>query len=759
MAIMAILADVEPGLPARRKGLGKGLRFVNPESAPRSHPLSGRQDAALNGRQGCPPPHFRQGLRKGSVLFLNFFLYLLIGGCSCQVSFAQELEQSRELHTASAIRGLTVEEAREQRPVRLRGVVTFFDEVLFSRFIQDDTAGVYLLDNALPVHFNPGDLVEVQGESHPGDYAPIVIPHRIEKVGEAPMPSAKLVTYDQLASGVEDSQFIETTGLVRSVELQESSQVYLVEIVTGGGRLSVYTRQLPLTIPDEMLDSVVRVRGVCSTQFNRQRQLFATRILVPRSEDLVVLEPGAKDPFSAPLRPIGSLLQFNPHESIGHRVRVSGTVIHQEEGRMLLLQDGDQGVEVQTHLRNILSAGDRVEALGYVSKGDYTPILQDAVYRKVASGEPIVPSRISHDEALKGKHDCRLVQITAEILGRSVNENESHLLLQENGFIFHAYLGQTKGRDAFEGYDNGSLVSVIGVCRIEPGDWMAGDDWRAKSFRLQMRTTRDVTLLQSPSWWTLSRVLRVAVAIGVAALGAFAYVVVLRRQVTERTLQLESQIQRRQIAERRHLIEQERTRVAQDLHDELGSSLTEVGMLGTLARTPSLPLAERDRYLDKLTASAREVVSILDEIVWAVNPKYDSLASLASYYSLFAQRFLNLAGIACRLRVAEEFPLAPLDSRKRHGVFLAFKEALNNAVRHSSATQVIVEMEMVERQLRIVVADNGIGFVFAEGTPGHDGLTGMTSRLVKLGGRCEIVSGAGKGTRVEFWLPLDEDLQ
>jgi signal transduction histidine kinase len=241
------------------------------------------------------------------------------------------------------------------------------------------------------------------------------------------------------------------------------------------------------------------------------------------------------------------------------------------------------------------------------------------------------------------------------------------------------------------------------------------------------------------------------------ALAAFSWVMVLRRQVVERTRQLEAQIQKRQRAERQRLIELERTRVAQDLHDELGATLTEVSMLGSLARTPSLPSESKERYLDQLTKVSRSLVATLDEIVWAVNPKYDSVASLASYYSLFAQRFLNLAGMGCRLRVADSFPTTPLDSRLRHGVFLAFREALNNAVRHSGATEVQIAMDVVANQLNISVTDNGKGFALAADLPGSDGLTSMTQRMQKLGGNCEILSKPGAGTTVAFRLPLEEN--
>lgn len=658
------------------------------------------------------------------------------------------------LDTAAAVRSLSVDEAQQRRPVRLRGVVTFFDESLYSRFIQDDTAGIYLRESTNTPALRPGQLVEVEGVSSPGEYAPIIVPVRVSIVGAAPLPPPKVVTYERLASGKEDSQFVEIAGIVRSVSLDEASQHHLIEIATGGGRLLVFARQLPVKRTAELLDSTVRVRGVCSTLFNHRRQLFAIRLMVPRPEDLVIEFPAPLEPFSVAARPMSSLLQFAPQETYGHRVKVAGTVIYSEPGRALFLQEGEQGVEVQTQVREPLALGDRVEALGFASQGEYTPVLQDAVYRKIKSGEPPPPSRVTPDEALKGTYDCRLIQVAARLLDRALHGAERYLILQDGDTIFHAYLKQAEGPDAFASLANGSRILVTGVCRIEPGEWLAGEQWRAKSFRVHLRSVTDVVLLESPSWWTLGRVLWMAGALGLVALAAFTWVMVLRREVVERTRQLESQIQQRQHAERQRVIEQERTRVAQDLHDELGATLTEVSMLGSLAQTASLPAEHKQRYLDQLTKVSRALVTTLDEIVWAVNPKYDSVASLASYYSLFAQRFLNLAGIACRLQVAEAFPATPLDSRLRHGVFLAFREALNNAVRHSGAAEVRIGMAVVDRELRISVADNGKGFTAVEGLPGRDGLASMRQRMKNLGGSCEIKSDPGRGTRVEFKLPL-----
>lgn len=679
------------------------------------------------------------------------FLLLIIGmGC--------DLGAAEELQTAAAVRRLSVEQARQPVRVRLRGVVTFFDETLYSRFIQDETAGIYLRESTNTPALQPGQLVEVEGTSSPGEYAPIVVPERVTVIGAAALPAPKPVTYEQLASGKEDSQFVEIAGIVRWVHLDEASQHHQIEIVTGGGRLLVYVRELPVKRTEELLDSTVRVRGVCSTLFNLRRQLLAFRLMVPRSEDLVIEQPAPADPFGIATRPIDSLLQFAPQEKLGHRVKVAGTVTYYEPGRALFIQAGEQGVEIQTREQEPLQLGDRVEALGFASQGEYTPVLQDAIYRKVASGPPPAPARVTADEALRGTYDCRLVQVSARLLDRAWHGSERYLILQDGEAIFHAYLQRNEGRDAFAELENGSRVLVTGVCRIEPGEWWAGENWRAKAFRVQLRSGADVLLLQAPPWWTLKKLLWIAAGLGFVALAAFSWVVVLRRQVTERTRQLEIQIQERQRAEREREIEQERARVAHDLHDDLGAGLTEVNMLSSLARSPATSPEEKERYLQELTATALRMVTSLDEIVWAVNPRNDTITSLASYFGSYAQRLLDLAGVACGLDVAEDLPDYPLDPKFRQELFLAFKEALTNVVRHAGATQVWLRISVQAGELIVVVADNGRGLGAAEARAGADGVPNMKERLQSLRGRCDISGAAEQGTTVRFAVPLPKRL-
>jgi signal transduction histidine kinase len=688
------------------------------------------------------------------------FFFAFIFCAAFFLSASADQRPPKELRSVAAIRQLSVEQTRERIPVHLEGVVTFFDERLYSHFLQDKTAGVYLQfpTNVAPPGLVPGQLVEVTGFSSPGEYAPVVVVDWVRVTGTAPLPAPKVVTYEQLASGGEDSQFIEITGIVRSTRFMEDSQYNLIEIATGGGRLLVYVKELPVRQSDELLDSTVRVRGVCSTKFTHKRQLFAIRLMVPRPEDLEIQLPAPKDSNAITARPIGSLLQFAPQQIYGHRVKVLGTVIYYAPGEALFLQDGEQGVEVQTRERDPLQPGDRVEVLGFVSQGEYTPILQDATFRRVSPGQPPDAAVLTPEETLKGNHDCCLIQVTARVLDRNLHGAEWYLILQEGDYIFHAGLKETEGGDAFAGLANGSRVAVTGVCQIDPGEWVAGETWRARAFSIKLRSAADVILVKAPPWWTLRNVLWMAGALGLAALTAFGWVAVLRRQVAERTRQLEVQIQERQWAERRREIEEERARVAHDLHDDLGAGLTEVNMLSSLVKSPTTSVAEKERYLDDLTETARRMVTSLDEIVWAVNSRNDTIASLASYFASYAQRLLDLAGVACGLDMPEEFPAHPLDPKFRQEIFFVFKEALTNVVRHAHATQAWLRISVGEQGLVVEVADNGRGFDMSERQVAGDGLANMRERLKKLGGEWKIVSNAKTGTTIRFSAPLPKGM-
>jgi signal transduction histidine kinase len=217
-------------------------------------------------------------------------------------------------------------------------------------------------------------------------------------------------------------------------------------------------------------------------------------------------------------------------------------------------------------------------------------------------------------------------------------------------------------------------------------------------------------------------------------------------------------------AERQRDLERERARIARDIHDDLGAQLTRITMMSESARGDLANPGRTAACLEKIYDTARELTRSMDEIVWAVSPRHDTLESLAAYLEKFAHDWLAGVGIRCRLDLPLQFPEWHLTSEVRHNVFLAFKEALHNAVKHSGASEVMVRLTLKAESFDLAVEDNGRGFAVvdkiktvsaAQGRAASgNGLENMRRRLAATGGSCEIKSAPGAGTQVIFFVQL-----
>jgi signal transduction histidine kinase len=233
---------------------------------------------------------------------------------------------------------------------------------------------------------------------------------------------------------------------------------------------------------------------------------------------------------------------------------------------------------------------------------------------------------------------------------------------------------------------------------------------------------------------------------GLVLAGVVILVAVARSQLRRRYL--------RQLAEveRRHDLERERARIARYIHDDLGARLTQIGFWSALAADET----SSDGGLESLHGrmltirdQSLELVRSLDEIVWAVNPKNDAVPLLVAYLCQYAAEFLSETPIRCRMAIADDLPDAWLSADRRHHLFLAAKEALNNVVKHSGAGEVWLRVGVDgEGTLSIVIEDNGRGLGGGSAGPACEGLDNMRRRLEEVGGTCEIASVPGGGTRV-----------
>ncbi len=533
---------------------------------------------------------FRRGTRAAmSVVSAAWFAGQLLPAQAADVTSAPTVSRAL-LTNAASVRDLLPEQADKRLPVKLKGVVTFsFDT--YSCFMQDATAGIYV-GNGKP--FTPliaGDVVEVEGVSGPGDYAPIVKPTSVRLMGHTNLPPAKRVSYEDLMAGREDSQWVELEGLVRSAQADPANQ-QILELATGGGTLTAFVTGSSESNLVQWVDSQVRVRGVCGTWFNKSRQLFGVRLMVPHPEDVSVVEPAVTNALDQPAQPIGNLLRFMPHGSYGHRVKVAATVVLHQPGRALFVQDGEHGLYVQSRQVETLRPGDRVELLGFPGRGEYTPMLQAAVWRKVGSGPEPAPVPVRPDEALGGLQDCRLVSIEGRLLDHAHNYNESVLVLESEGRVFSAYYEAPAPGASLASLQTHSQLRLTGVCRIEVGeDWRAGAEWRAKSFRILLRSPADVQVLSLPPWWTLTKLLWAVGILAAIVLLSLTWVTVLRRRVVQQTAIIRRQLELEAMLKDRY---QDLFESANDMvytHD-LSGRLTSINMAGerALGRNRSLIL-------------------------------------------------------------------------------------------------------------------------------------------------------------------------
>jgi len=221
-----------------------------------------------------------------------------------------------------------------------------------------------------------------------------------------------------------------------------------------------------------------------------------------------------------------------------------------------------------------------------------------------------------------------------------------------------------------------------------------------------------------------------------------------------RLVELRRYKQRLALMETRNAVERERLRISQDMHDDIGSILTQVSQLSDLGQSEAGSQPAAHGQFGRIGKQARAAVQALDEIVWATNPKNDNLPRFAEYVCHFADEFFEDTTVRCWQEVPTDLPNVPLRAELRHNLFLAVKEAFNNVRKHSRATEVWLRLALGDSEVSLDIEDNGCGFSAQQAGSLGNGLNNMKTRLAECGGQAEIISQPGKGTRLRFRFPL-----
>lgn len=241
---------------------------------------------------------------------------------------------------------------------------------------------------------------------------------------------------------------------------------------------------------------------------------------------------------------------------------------------------------------------------------------------------------------------------------------------------------------------------------------------------------------KTPWFWSVAVVAAVALIIGISRYFVWQR---MRREMVRLKQQRE--------------LEQERLRIAHDIHDDLGARVTQISLLSAMAQdNPAFPEKARADF-DKVSKMSRELVSALYETVWAVNPENDNLEALGNYLCQMVKQLCEQTPLRCRFHIMDLPAEVQVSSQTRHNISMAVKEAVHNIIKHAKASEVTIRMALTDSALDVSVHDDGSGFQPTNDRAGY-GLSTMKKRLQNIGGTCIVESAPGKGTTVHLRLNI-----
>ncbi len=477
--------------------------------------------------------------KRFSALFGLLFLFSGAARSQPTPSPLPTMRLAREVHA------LAPSEAARHYPVHLRAVVTYYDRTPKSPhsllFVHDKSGGVFVrMDDdfewpAQPPR--PGTILDIQGTTNSGEFAPIVSNPKFQILGQSrTTPVAQRVTLIDLQTGSRDCEWVEIEGVVQSVFGKDNNVT--LQMATADGLINAITVRKEGVDYNRLVNATLLVRGNAAAFFNQDRQITGSRIFFPDLNSLTVEEAAPADPFSVPTRSVADLSHFVPGTRLPHRIHIRGTVTLQWPGRILCVQDKSEGLCAESSQTDHLAVGESADVIGFSALGGNRPTLRDAIYKPAGPTASLAPQPISADQALTGDYDSEVVQIEGRLIGRDLTANDVSLVLTSGKTIFSVLLPAGTVAPEVDSISLGSTLRVTGICSVQidrQRTYRGEGQAKIQSFKLLLRSAQDLQIVETPSFWTASRILLlllIVLAITTAVLG---WVVILRRRVEQQT--------------------------------------------------------------------------------------------------------------------------------------------------------------------------------------------------------------------------------
>jgi signal transduction histidine kinase len=628
-----------------------------------------------------------------------------------------------------------------------RGVVTFNDQVFDKDclFVQAGNAAVFVsLEN---FHYQSslrvGQQVDLGGALQPGKFLPILTPLVITEVGWRSLPAPITEPIQFPIPGNRDGRWTEIEGVVHSINSNGTFSVM--------GSHEMISVWLGNTTSNELVryvDAKLRAWGVLSLS-----TFEAPVLLVPSRSFVEVAEAAPENPFSAPIRSIADLKREAADPSSLHRARVDGEVTLQD-AEWFFVQDGTGGIRVQTPNHPSLKTGDAVEVVGFSMTRGATRILSDAIVRAGTGIHGAEPLKLDLREGLPVRQNGSLISIQASLLAARKIENSQILELQEGRRVFTATLSTDRGRLAE--ILPGSQLGITGVCDTESTALPIGTTAQEKAalapLNIWLRSPDDVKVLQGPPWWTWKRTALLVGSLFTILTAALLWVHLLRRRLErQKALQLafSQQVLRR--------LEDERHRIAANLHDGLGQVLLAIRNQTLLAMQRSHEESGLRQRLDEISDSTSQALDEVRQITHGLRPYQLNRLGLTQAVRATVSSVSSNSQILFASRVEDIDNIFDKDSEIH--VYRIVQEAINNVIKHSSATEAAVVLKNRTNIISLSIRDNGRGFDVnsVSASQPHDlgyGLSGIAERVRILDGTLTIDSRPGEGTSLTIEIPV-----
>ncbi len=674
------------------------------------------------------------------------------------------------LRLADQVRQLPADAAQKGYAVRLGGVVTWSHPTERIIYLHDASGGIAL---TLPPDVGtpppPGMAIRAVGHTIAGSFAPGVQAESIEASKQVPLLDARSITLEQAMTGVEESQWVTLSGFAR--EITRDGEWSRLHVSTPGGDFVTVVPHSPRI--DTLAGAIIRVSGVCRAETDRDLHLTGIEVWAPSGNEITVEEPAPAEPFLEPLQPITSLSRFNPLAAFNRRARVAGIVLHHEPGAYIHLQEDQQALLVLSRDSLPIRPGDRIEAVGFPGRQGSRIVLREATYRRIGDGAEPDALPLDNPGRLQPGLDGRLVQIETTIADVARQTKGVRLIGQSDGVLLEALLD-----DPAASVEPGSHVSLRAVYVLQ-----FDQDGLPRTFQLQLRSIDDVIVLSPPSWWTVRRTMGLAGGLALAILLGLAWLVALRRRVTQQTAQIREQLEKSARLEA-ELVRSSRLEslgvLAGGIAHDFNNLLTVILGNVSLVRSGRNLDAEDDRFLresERAGLRARDLTQQLLTFSKGGAP-VRSAVLLPDIVREAAGFALHGSNVRCDFDFSPKLWPGHVDrgqiSQVVHNIVINAMHAMptGGVVRITLRNEQISENSQstlaAGRYLQLSIRDNGTGIspqhlahifdpYFTTKQQGSGlGLATVYSIIKKHGGTIDVESELGRGTAFHIWLPAAE---